>query len=60
MCLAILPANTWQDPSLWFGIGVLYDRCSSYENAEEAFSWVLKVVRIHFHDVASTFLRCSD
>ena len=24
-----------QDPFLWYGIGILYDRCGSFENAEE-------------------------
>jgi tetratricopeptide (TPR) repeat protein len=32
-----------QDPNLWYGIGILYDRYSSFEHAEEAFAAVLKM-----------------
>jgi len=32
-----------QDPSLWYGIGILYERYGSHENAEEAFTSVLKM-----------------
>ena len=32
-----------QDPNLWYGIGILYERYGSFENAEEAFSSVLKM-----------------
>lgn len=32
-----------QEPKLWYGIGILYDRYGSFEHAEEAFSSVLKV-----------------
>jgi hypothetical protein len=28
---------------VWYGIGMLYERCGSYEHAEEAFTGVLKV-----------------
>ena len=35
-----------KDPNLWYGIGILYDRYGSYEHAEEAFSAVLKMVRL--------------
>lgn len=32
-----------QDPNLWYGIGMLYDRYGSLEHAEEAFDAVLKM-----------------
>ena len=32
-----------QDPKLWYGIGILYDRYGSFEHAEEAFTAVLKM-----------------
>jgi glucose repression mediator protein len=32
-----------QDPKLWYGIGILYDRYGSLEHAEEAFSSVLRM-----------------
>lgn len=32
-----------QDPKLWYGIGILYDRYGSLEHAEEAFSAVMKM-----------------
>eukprot|EP00172_Hildenbrandia_rubra_P000838 Plantae.Rhodophyta-Hildenbrandia_rubra.ctg1477.p1 GENE.Plantae.Rhodophyta-Hildenbrandia_rubra.ctg1477~~Plantae.Rhodophyta-Hildenbrandia_rubra.ctg1477.p1 ORF type:complete len:1253 (+),score=247.27 Plantae.Rhodophyta-Hildenbrandia_rubra.ctg1477:1539-5297(+) len=32
-----------KDPSLWYGIGLLYDRCGSVENALEAFQAVLNI-----------------
>lgn len=32
-----------QDPNLWYGIGILYDRYGSFEHAEEAFTAVLKM-----------------
>lgn len=32
-----------QDPKLWYGIGILYDRYGSIEHAEEAFSAVMKM-----------------
>jgi len=32
-----------QEPKLWYGIGILYDRYGSYEHAEEAFSAVIKM-----------------
>ena len=28
---------------VWYGIGMLYERCGSYEHAEEAFTGVLKM-----------------
>ncbi|KAG8932974.1 glucose repression mediator protein [Tulasnella sp. 417] len=32
-----------KDPKLWYGIGILYDRYGSLDNAEEAFSSVLRM-----------------
>lgn len=32
-----------EDPKLWYGIGILYDRYGSLQHAEEAFSSVLKM-----------------
>lgn len=32
-----------EDPKLWYGIGILYDRYGSLDHAEEAFSSVLKM-----------------
>jgi tetratricopeptide (TPR) repeat protein len=32
-----------QDPNLWYGIGILYDRYGSFDHAEEAFTAVLKM-----------------
>ena len=32
-----------QDPMLWYGIGILYDRYGSYDYAEEAFSQVMNI-----------------
>ena len=34
-------ADISQEPRLWFGIGILYDRYGSLEHAEEAFSAVM-------------------
>lgn len=36
-------ANSIQDPMLWYGIGILYDRYGSYDYAEEAFSQVMQI-----------------
>lgn len=36
-------ANHYQDPMLWYGIGILYDRYGSYDYAEEAFSQVMQI-----------------
>ena len=33
--------DTVQEPKLWYGIGILYDRYGSLEHAEEAFSQVM-------------------
>lgn len=32
-----------ENPKLWYGIGILYDRYGSLDNAEEAFASVLKM-----------------
>jgi lipoprotein NlpI len=32
-----------QEPKLWYGIGILYDRYGSLEYAEEAFSQVMRM-----------------
>jgi lipoprotein NlpI len=36
-------ANQAQEPKLWYGIGILYDRYGSLEHAEEAFSQVMRM-----------------
>ena len=33
----------FQEPKLWYGIGILYDRYGSLEHAEEAFSQVMRM-----------------
>jgi len=35
--------NLSQEPKLWYGIGILYDRYGSLEHAEEAFSQVMRM-----------------
>lgn len=35
--------NGSQEPKLWYGIGILYDRYGSLEHAEEAFSQVMRM-----------------
>jgi len=40
---AIAKALKKDDPKLWYGIGILYDRYGSMEHAEEAFASVLKL-----------------
>lgn len=35
--------NNTQEPKLWYGIGILYDRYGSLEHAEEAFSQVMRM-----------------
>lgn len=40
---AIAKAVKKDDPKLWYGIGILYDRYGSVEHAEEAFASVLKL-----------------
>jgi len=39
--LDVLPSL--QEPKLWYGIGILYDRYGSLEHAEEAFSSVIRM-----------------
>jgi glucose repression mediator protein len=44
LCIEKVPKLTGrQDPKLWYGIGILYDRYGSLEHAEEAFSSVLRM-----------------
>ena len=40
---ALLCLNNPKDPQLWYGIGILYERYGSFENAEEAFGAVLNM-----------------
>jgi lipoprotein NlpI len=35
--------NIFQEPKLWYGIGILYDRYGSLDHAEEAFSQVMRM-----------------
>lgn len=42
--LYMLP-NPKEDPKLWYGIGILYDRYGSLDHAEEAFASVLRMSR---------------
>lgn len=51
---AIAKAIKKDDPKLWYGIGILYDRYGSVEHAEEAFASVLKL-----DPSESRFLSCS-
>ena len=37
----VAPTHLRQEPKLWYGIGILYDRYGSLEHAEEAFSQVM-------------------
>lgn len=37
--------NPKDDPKLWYGIGILYDRYGSLDHAEEAFASVLRMDR---------------
>ena len=36
--LCTLTPSTKEDPKLWYGIGILYDRYGALDHAEEAFS----------------------
>lgn len=36
-------SQEFQEPKLWYGIGILYDRYGSLEHAEEAFSQVMRM-----------------
>lgn len=51
------PVNR-QDPNLWYGIGILYDRYNSLEHASQAF---LSVVKMHsakpFNKINEVFFR---
>ncbi|ETW87651.1 hypothetical protein HETIRDRAFT_246092, partial [Heterobasidion irregulare TC 32-1] len=40
--------NPKENPKLWYGIGILYDRYGSLDNAEEAFSSVLRMDKEDF------------
>jgi glucose repression mediator protein len=51
-----------QEPKLWYGIGILYDRYGSLEHAEEAFSSVIRMdpsafssISFFFHFLTSPF-----
>lgn len=35
--------SLYQEPKLWYGIGILYDRYGSLDHAEEAFSQVMRM-----------------
>jgi general transcriptional corepressor CYC8 len=39
----LLPTDYRQEPKLWYGIGILYDRYGSLDHAEEAFSQVMRM-----------------
>lgn len=39
------PLHFQEDPKLWYGIGILYDRYGSLDHAEEAFSSVLRMCK---------------
>jgi glucose repression mediator protein len=39
----LYPYCSKEDPKLWYGIGILYDRYGSLDHAEEAFSSVLRM-----------------
>lgn len=40
---ALYSSEAAQDARLWYGIGILYDTCGSYDLAEEVFCHVLKI-----------------
>ena len=44
-----------ENPKLWYGIGILYDRYGSLDNAEEAFSSVLKMDKGAAHQLDISF-----
>ncbi|KAJ7630409.1 TPR-like protein [Roridomyces roridus] len=50
--LYLLP-NPKEDPKLWYGIGILYDRYGSLDHAEEAFSSVLRMDK-------AVWIKCKD
>ena len=39
----LLTSVRQEDPKLWYGIGILYDRYGSLDHAEEAFASVLQM-----------------
>jgi general transcriptional corepressor CYC8 len=41
--IAVRALTGQQEPKLWYGIGILYDRYGSLEHAEEAFSQVMQM-----------------
>lgn len=45
-----------ENPKLWYGIGILYDRYGSLDNAEEAFASVLKMDKGTFFSVHGSAL----
>ena len=45
-----------QEPKLWYGIGILYDRYGSLEHAEEAFSQVMRM-EPHFEKANEIYFR---
>ncbi|KAJ3802555.1 TPR-like protein [Lentinula aff. detonsa] len=53
--LYLLP-NPKEDPKLWYGIGILYDRYGSLDHAEEAFSSVLAMDKDLDFDKANEIL----
>ncbi|KAF5392441.1 hypothetical protein D9757_002108 [Collybiopsis confluens] len=53
--LYLLP-NPKEDPKLWYGIGILYDRYGSLDHAEEAFSSVLQMDKELDFDKANEIL----
>ncbi|KAF9242359.1 TPR-like protein [Melanogaster broomeanus] len=48
--------NPKEDPKLWYGIGILYDRYGSLDHAEEAFASVLKMDKELDFDKANEIL----
>ena len=55
--LYLLP-NPKEDPKLWYGIGILYDRYGSLDHAEEAFASVLQMDKgKHRMEVVFTLLK---
>jgi glucose repression mediator protein len=57
--LAIPLLTFQQEPKLWYGIGILYDRYGSFEHAEEAFSSVLRMEPSKSSSFASIHLLTS-
>ena len=46
--------NSKEDPKLWYGIGILYDRYGSLDHAEEAFASVLKMDKGWFPSISTS------